>query len=803
LRLDGEAAEGDAAGRLLTIAVATARRRDLPFVPELDTLDRRDFLTYVATQKGNLRYATFDRAQCPRQAATAAGQAKALAGSLAWYLDLYRLFEEVRREAGIVTFSDMLLTGWEALVRFPDVLAAVQQQYQCVLVDEYQDINRAQAEILDLITAPARNYMAIGDDDQTIYEWRGARPEFILRFAQRYDACTYVIGENFRCPAAPLALANRVIAHNRTRAAKRLRLTRGFHGNAVLHVDRDVSAMAERIVGQVKELHEGGLAWRDMVILVRLHAQTPPLEQALITASIPFRVSRPFYERAEIKTLIAYVRLAWIERAVRAGQPLSARQGAWFSAAWRDVYNRPTRYLSRALHDEVRQAVLFGKKSPAQALRQVALRAYNDRVSERMELLADDLQWLAAHLEHDAAATLRNLEVRLDYAHFLRESSGFPQTGQGRAAGVYAFISYAQGKGTLLAFLKHVRALARTKVGRHLGPDADAVLLSTIHGAKGLEWPAVFVAQCNQGTLPFNGERAENPEEERRLFYVALTRSSSHLFLHAVKQQPLSPFLAESEARRLLPAFDRVRTLLRKDPDSWRARDALLLARTVAEEALADYFRSWWEIAPARQHAVATTVAHLLNAIAARDAWAEVHLAPASAALWRDLGAAPPAAASPTFPGLDLLLARSSTRPATLPADTPSPARNVRPGMWLHCDAGWSRVGRILDATGRERSAMPLGDRSGTLHVILRPSIDALPAVVDLEARRIAFAPEAPLYTCTRCEHFSAHDPHLIGGAHNNAAHDGLGPRYRREREPVRRLRHLAFQEGAPADELV
>ena len=290
--------------RLLTIAIHEARQRMEPYAPELEGIDRQDFLSYVAACKGNLLYADLQRAALPAQAMMVAGEADAPSAVLDWYLDLYRLYEAVRLERGIVTFADMLLTGWETLVRFPDVRQAVQAQYQCVLVDEYQDINLAQSQILDQISAPHHNYMAIGDDDQTIYEWRGANPHFILDFAARYKARKYVIDDNFRCLAAPLVLANQVIAHNRQRAPKRLQLTRGFGGETLVEVHRDASIMAHEIVSKIHALHKKGWQWQDMAVLVRLNAQTPYIEQGLIAAEIPFRVSNPFYNRYEIRTLI-------------------------------------------------------------------------------------------------------------------------------------------------------------------------------------------------------------------------------------------------------------------------------------------------------------------------------------------------------------------------------------------------------------------------------------------------------------------------------------------------------------------
>ncbi len=652
LTLDAREDSAELDQRLLTIAINEARQRQEPWAPELETIDRHDFLSYVAACKGNLLYADLAMASLPAEARRQAGEATAPNVLLDWYLDLYWLYERARLQRGIVTFSDMLLSAWETLVRFPDVCRSVQAQYRCVLVDEFQDINLAQALILDLITAPERNYMAIGDDDQTIYEWRGANPRFILDFEQRYGAQRYIIDDNFRCPAGPLILANGVIAHNRQRAPKRLQLTQGFAGETTVQVYGDVAAMAHSIVHQIHSLQKQDIPWRDMAVLVRLNAQTPHIEQGLIAAGIPFRVSNPFYHRYEIRTLVYYVRLAWVEWARQQGQKLNAAQKDWFSEAWQAVYNRPRRYISRSLHDLVAQAVLKQDAAPTQALRLALAQAPHDGVADNMELLAEDLAWLASRLTADAAESLDELERRLDYKSYLLDSSGFPQTGEGRAAGVTALIDYARGKGTVLEFVQHLRSLARQKIGRERAEMTDAVTLTTIHGAKGLEWPVVFLAQCNREIMPFDGQRTANMEEERRLFYVALTRSQRHLHLYAVRNQPLSPFLAEAGWQQALPELQNVKKLLRQQASAWQPADCWAVARFVSRHRLERYFQRWWQLPAPRLQDVVTTLLTFLTAVAEQDGWAALELPPSTLEFWQSLLPQEAPFAAAEIPGL-------------------------------------------------------------------------------------------------------------------------------------------------------
>jgi len=269
-----EGKEENSEQALLQRALRRARELKLPWVQELENLEPEDFLSYVGACKGNLQYADLKGAGLPPEALQVASQAGAPKG-LEWYLDLYRLMEQVRQEEGLLTFDDMLMTGWEVLVRHPEILQTVQKAFQAVLVDEFQDVNLAQSEMLELITRPHRNYMAVGDDDQTIYEWRGASPRFILEFAQRYGAQKYLIRDTFRCPAPQVVLAGRVIAQNRNRKPKRMSLTKGFVGKIHLHLEPHMPAQAQSLVSDMAALLAEGRRPAEMVVLVRLYAQTP------------------------------------------------------------------------------------------------------------------------------------------------------------------------------------------------------------------------------------------------------------------------------------------------------------------------------------------------------------------------------------------------------------------------------------------------------------------------------------------------------------------------------------------------
>lgn len=605
---------------ILSRAMKQARDEKASYVFMLETLDQEDFLNYVSVCKGNLRYADLDAAELPGDALRVANQAKAPAG-FPWYLDLYRQFERVRLRENWITFDDMLLTGWECLVRFPAVLAEARGRFQSVLVDEFQDVNLAQSEMLDLITFPHRSYMAIGDDDQTIYEWRGADPRFILDFERRYGAKKYLISDNFRSQASHVTLANRVIEHNQRREPKRLSLTRGFGGGTHVHQESSQIEQGEHIVALIQQAFQDGLTVGDIAVLVRGYAQTPPIESALIHARIPYKVvgSVPFYKRPEILALLSYLRLGIVEQGLQAGQPLPETMYSELGRLWNSVANRPTRYLSKALGVAICDKVALHDIPLSKAVLLAAGQADRPAQSRALEDLASVVRWLASAVDGPPASeVLTQLDLNLGYQNHLRTSSGFPETGESKAANVQGFLKYAEHKGTSRALLAHLDHISQGATRRERDDD-ECLKLMSMHRAKGLEWHTVFVPDCNHGTIPYSvttpemivsqmlpslGSHSDMPvsaspprflEEERRLFYVALTRAKHDLHLHMIKDLPPSQFLREAEWEKTLMDVETMQRTLRRPTTVWRTMDALAMARNTHHYHFARFFQTWWK----------------------------------------------------------------------------------------------------------------------------------------------------------------------------------------------------------------
>lgn len=617
--------------------LAQARQQRVPYADELNRLDHEDFLTYIGACKGNLHYAELERAQLPPAACKLAQPAKAPAG-LPWYLQLYRLYEEVRMREGILTFDDMVMTGWEMLVRHEDVLTHMRRQFQCVLVDEYQDINLAQAELLDLLTWPGRNYMAIGDDDQTIYEWRGASPRFILGFQERYNAQVYPMTANFRCKAPHVVLANRVIEHNRVRQPKTMSLTQGFDGTVHLHLEASAEQMGQHIATEINAALRNGHTANQIAVLVRIYAQTPPVEQHLITAGIPYEIvgSEPFYERPEVRLLLDYCHVAEFEHVLERGGSLNDAEAALFGRAWSAIYNQPTRYLSRALADKIATSVLVTPMPISRALA-AASQEVSDRQAKALQRLADDLKWLAGALNsrRPADEVLRNLEERLQVVAHLKASSSFPETGAAKAANVTTFIDYARRKGTFPQFLQHLEELTAARKQLQNDRSQPMITITTMFRAKGLEWPLVFIPNCNQGTIPY--ERMASLEEERRLLYVGITRARQSLHLHALRDQPLSKFLEEAAVSETLTSVAAIQRALTSDPKSWRTEEMVGLAVQTQRLGLADYFRCWWDATPEQKRRIARLALRILESIDRHELSTQVGARAEDKELWRGL----------------------------------------------------------------------------------------------------------------------------------------------------------------------
>ena len=596
------APDPDAAGRIL----AHRARTDLAAERDLDTgelgISTREVVNQIAAWKQQLAYPDPNAAGL---SADAREIARAATHENEDFLALYRRFETHRQHEGWLTYPDMLQASWETLLHDDAIRAEMQDAYRHVIVDEFQDVSRAQFHLLDLLTERHRNFVVIGDADQCIYRWRGADPSFLLDISERYDATEYVLTDSFRLPAAPLVLANAVIRHNETRRPKRLHLTRGVTGDAHLLDADDPSHAAARIADTVVSLQEDGFGLNEMAILVRTYGQTPPLERTFIERGLPYRLrgSAPFYRRREVQTLLRYLYWAVLERQLR--------QNGWFddettAARYADrfahILKTPTRYVQHGRIDRITQQARAQQTSVLDMLGEHRPEMH-ERTAERVDRFLDTAEELTDRLDAPPNETLDWLIEAIDYEAALRERSAFAERGDARVRTARALVRYSESHDSAPNLLRAVRTLDARQ--RSLDDTAPALDLRSIHRAKGAEWPVVFVPGCTEGTLPLDTDAGADSdlEEERRLFYVALTRPREHLYLVTDNSAERSRFLDEAAVDTRLPTVRQIGHALSTAPNDLSDNDLIHLCRGLTELDLERYLHQWW--APSNEQTAA------------------------------------------------------------------------------------------------------------------------------------------------------------------------------------------------------
>ncbi len=583
---------------ILSRTLRTARARNVAFHRDLNSLDSEDFFAYVASCKAELSFADLKAETLPRQ--SKAKQAVA-PNHNRWYLELFQIFEEERKAMAVLTFDDLIPQAWTLLIKHKSFRESYQTMFDAVMVDEFQDMNLGQVELLDLLVETHGNYFVVGDDDQCLYSWRGTSNEFILTFDKRYKAKRYVISDNFRCFAEHTVLANHVIARNTKRTPKTLCPARGFGGQTRIETHKDNQAMGNAIAKNIKEALKAGEQADQIAILVRLYAETAFIEYGLIEQDIPYEIigNVPFYDRSENKLLLKYFYIAQFERQLQEGNELSSFDQQLLGEIWWDVLRTPKRYLSREQSDNSLREVLVRGTAPTLAL-SMASGHLPHGARESILSLSRTIAWLVEQIASDtkpAFEVLQELEARLEYKSYLLENSGFAETGEGKVQNVQAFIEYAQAKGSVSAFLAHLEKISFGSAGSvQVNTSLKRVVISSVFRAKGLQWPHVIVPGVNYGHYPAAGVNIDL-SEERRLFYVALTRTQANLELHLVSERQPSIFMEGLVA--LLKDTRLAEASLNKDLASWEAQDALNVMKVY--RYLERYLEVWHDAAQDKQ----------------------------------------------------------------------------------------------------------------------------------------------------------------------------------------------------------
>ena len=466
-------------------------------------------------------------------------------------LRIYSAYEAACERGGMVDFAELLLRAHELWLHNPDLLAHYQNRFKQVLVDEFQDTNTIQYAWLRVLAGTSIPVVAVGDDDQSIYGWRGAKIENIQRFGSDFAGTRVVrLEQNYRSTQTILQAANGVIAHNSGRLGKEL-WTAGDSGEPIqLYAGFNEQDEARFIVEQLQAWVSNGHPRRSVAILYRSNAQSRILEEALLRSDVPYRIygGQRFYERLEIRNAMAYLRLL-----VSRGD----------DAAMERVINTPPRGIGTRTIDTLRETARERQCSLWQAARicqeHKLLPARALSALEGFRVLVDEM---------DTATDPMSLEALVDEVlrrsgliEYHRSEKG--EKGLARVENLEELVSAARGfipEGEELSPLQQFVDNAALDAGEgQADPHEDSVQLMTLHSAKGLEFPLVFLAGMEENLFPhrMSIEEPGRLEEERRLCYVGITRAMERLVLTYAETRRLhgaDSYNAPSRFVREIPA---------------------------------------------------------------------------------------------------------------------------------------------------------------------------------------------------------------------------------------------------------
>ena len=442
---------------------------------------------------------------------------------------VYGKLEAALRSANSVSFDDLLVLPVEIFRKDERTLARYRDRFQFILVDEYQDTNRAQFQFIKLLGSHHGNVVVVGDDDQSIYGWRGADIRNILDFEKEYPAARVVrLEENYRSTPDILDVANAAITPNQGRKGKTLRPTRPAGEAVTLVAALDERDEADFVLEEVKtRQNQEGRGLADFAVLYRTNAQSRAFEDALRREVIPYRLvgSVRFYDRREIRDLMAYLKLI--------ANPADEE-------AFRRAISVPKRGIGDTTLDMLVSRARAGKSSLMETIADAETQSLLRPAARKS--LADFINMISTLRERakdtSVDVLIQDLLAEIKYVEYLQAEG--PESARDRIENVSALIDGAaetvidDGGEVGLTPLDHFLQRAMLVAGADaVDPTADAITLMTLHNAKGLEYPVVFLTGLEDGLFPLSQSFDDPPklEEERRLFYVGITRAQAKLFI--------------------------------------------------------------------------------------------------------------------------------------------------------------------------------------------------------------------------------------------------------------------------------
>lgn len=435
---------------------------------------------------------------------------------------VYTAYQKVLRDNNALDFDDIIMLTVKLLQQNEDILSQYANQFHYILVDEYQDTNNAQYALISLLAKGYRNLCVVGDDDQSIYKFRGANIRNILDFEKEFSDCTVIkLEQNYRSTQTILNAANAVIRNNKKRKGKELWTDNSIGDKIVLKQVSNEHEEGQYVANEISKLKEEGISYSDCVILQRTNAQTRVMEEMLLRAAIPYRVlgGLRFYDRKEIKDMIAYLRVI-----------LNPND----SASLRRIINEPKRSIGLTTIQKIMEIA---------AREDISLYEVIARVHEYPELLKAEMKLQAFYEMIEYLHSIMDTVNMTDFMEKVLEKTMYIEAleaqhsieAETRIENIREFLSVTreydarEEHPNLAEFLEGVALVADID---NYDEEEESVTLMTMHSAKGLEFPVVFLVGMEDGLFPsFRSLGEEELEEERRLCYVAITRAKKQLFM--------------------------------------------------------------------------------------------------------------------------------------------------------------------------------------------------------------------------------------------------------------------------------
>lgn len=433
------------------------------------------------------------------------------------FRDIYQKYQLRLEKENRLDFDDMLVYTYQLLKERPDILLGWQNRYRYILVDEFQDINKIQYEIVKMLAAPENNIFIVGDDDQSIYRFRGAKPEIMLNFPKEFrDTKTILLDQNFRCTGNIVKAAELVIRHNQMRFQKNMKEVKESGDKIELHTFANQPQECAHIIKKVQEYIKEDYQYSDIAILFRTNTDARLLVEKFMEYNIPFKMrdSMPnIYDHWIAKNVISYIHLA-----------LGSRERREFL----QVMNRPNRYIGRECVDEAQVSLENLKKY------------YDDKhwVVERIEQLEYQLNILKRMTPYAAINFIRH---GIGYEAYLNEYADFRKI---KVEDLYEVLNEMQEGAkdfkTFEAWFAHIEEYTKalTDQAKEKNKISNAVTFTTLHSSKGLEFANVFIIDINEGIIPHRKAILDaDMQEERRMFYVGMTRAKEHLHMYSIRER--------------------------------------------------------------------------------------------------------------------------------------------------------------------------------------------------------------------------------------------------------------------------